>query len=221
MPYNNSAIAPNEEITGAATLPLARVKKILAVDEEIGAVSANASFAITIATEMFIRYFADQAMNVVKSEKKPRRNIQYRDLANAVSRIDNLSFLEDIVPRTTTLREYRSRAAQPKAPANAPPLQNGQTTLDGSSRRIAQRPPPPEQAFIPLQHPEESFLHPHPPMAIGQMEGQQLNVAPPMDPSQSIQYNPQQYVFEHYEPNGNPRPVPLRRDEAGDIEMGQ
>ena len=66
MPYNNSAIPPTEETTGTATLPckllsnsndsetetliVARVKKILAIDEDISAVSANASFAITIAT---------------------------------------------------------------------------------------------------------------------------------------------------------------------------
>lgn len=31
---------------------------------------------------MFIRYLAEQAMNVVKSERKPRRNIQYKDLGN-------------------------------------------------------------------------------------------------------------------------------------------
>lgn len=29
---------------------------------------------------MFIRYLAEQALNVVKSEKKPRRNIQYKDM---------------------------------------------------------------------------------------------------------------------------------------------
>jgi DNA polymerase epsilon subunit 4 len=29
---------------------------------------------------MFIQYLAEQGHNVVKSEKKPRRNIQYRDL---------------------------------------------------------------------------------------------------------------------------------------------
>lgn len=141
MPYNNSAIPPTEEITGATTLPLARVKKILAVDEEITAVSANASFAITIATEMFIRYFADQTMNVVKSERRPRKQIQYRDLANAVSRVDNLSFLEDIVPRTTTMREFKSRKARAAAQETAPVLQNGQTTLDGSSKAAANRPP--------------------------------------------------------------------------------
>ena len=30
--------------------------------------------------EMFVRYLAEQAHNVVKSERKPRRNIQYKDL---------------------------------------------------------------------------------------------------------------------------------------------
>lgn len=29
---------------------------------------------------MFVRYLAEQAHNVVKSERKPRRNIQYKDL---------------------------------------------------------------------------------------------------------------------------------------------
>ena len=32
---------------------------------------------------MFIRYLAEQALNVVKSERKPRRNIQYKDLGMA------------------------------------------------------------------------------------------------------------------------------------------
>lgn len=68
MPYNNSAIPPTAEITGAATLPrksshcfkiiyifrsfvqVARVKRILQVDNDISASSANATFAITIAT---------------------------------------------------------------------------------------------------------------------------------------------------------------------------
>ena len=76
---------------------MARVKKILHIDEEIMACSNNGAFAITIATvgpecpcpaygsclwpqEMFIRYLSEQALNVVKSEKKPRRNIQYKDM---------------------------------------------------------------------------------------------------------------------------------------------
>ena len=113
MPYNNASIPPTEEITGQTLLPctvllflsptftkqilVARVKKILAVDEEISAVSANATYAITIATvsqyqwvkgpplietfqELFIRHFAEQAFNVMKAEKKPRRQMQYVDI---------------------------------------------------------------------------------------------------------------------------------------------
>ena len=68
MPYNNAAIAPPEEITGQCSLPrmssllqtatwtdtisieVARVKKILHIDEDTHQVSNNASFVITIAT---------------------------------------------------------------------------------------------------------------------------------------------------------------------------
>ena len=33
---------------------------------------------------MFIRYLAEQALNIVKSEKKPRRNIQYKDMGDSI-----------------------------------------------------------------------------------------------------------------------------------------
>lgn len=33
---------------------------------------------------MFIQYLAEQALNVVKSERKPRRNIQYKDLGTGI-----------------------------------------------------------------------------------------------------------------------------------------
>ena len=68
MPYNNAAIPPPEEISGQASLPrectsnqysdipnadlftVARVKKILQIDEDTVKVSNNAAFVITIAT---------------------------------------------------------------------------------------------------------------------------------------------------------------------------
>ncbi|KAI4260124.1 MAG: hypothetical protein L6R42_004208 [Xanthoria sp. 1 TBL-2021] len=137
MPYNNAAIPPSEEVTGSASLPLARVKRILALDEDINQCSNNGAFVITVATEMFIRYLAEQALNVVKSERKPRRNIQYKDLANAVARIDNLEFLTDVIPKTTTFREYKEKKSKP-AKVNAT-LSTGQTTLDGS-RSLPSRP---------------------------------------------------------------------------------
>ncbi|KAF2844564.1 hypothetical protein T440DRAFT_484085 [Plenodomus tracheiphilus IPT5] len=102
MPYNNTPIAPAKEITGHVSLPLARVQKIITADPNHLTVSKNASFAIALATEMFIQHLATTTHNVVKAERKPRRNIQYRDVSSAVGKTDNLEFLVDVVPRTST-----------------------------------------------------------------------------------------------------------------------
>ncbi|TKX21553.1 putative histone-like transcription factor protein-1 [Elsinoe australis] len=109
MPYNNNPIPPSKEVTGTVTLPLARTKKILSADDELCSVSNNAAFAITIATEQFLQYLVEQTHNVVKAERKPRRNIQYRDVANAVARHDNLEFLTDVVPRTMTYKAHKEK----------------------------------------------------------------------------------------------------------------
>ncbi|KAG9245015.1 hypothetical protein BJ878DRAFT_534203 [Calycina marina] len=143
MPFNAAPVPPTMEPTGTTALPFARVKRLINIDQEINTCSNQASFVITQATEMFIQYLAEQGHNMVKSEKKPRRNIQYRDLAGAVSRRDNLEFLSDIVPKTMPYAEVKKKnAAKEKevkgaatkgalaAPANG--REAGQTTLDGA-----------------------------------------------------------------------------------------
>ena len=99
-----------------APLAVTRIKKIIHLDENIAQCSNNAAFVIAVATvsnlslisifflsknmlvltdkkmglqEMFIRYLAEQGHNVVKSERKPRRNIQYRDLGALVESMEN------------------------------------------------------------------------------------------------------------------------------------
>lgn len=93
---------------------------------------------------MFLQYLVEQTANVVKSERKPRRNIQYKDVgelsiptlvprkchptantipAGAVARIDNLEFLTDVVPKTITYKEHKAKKAKESATLN------GQTTL--------------------------------------------------------------------------------------------
>jgi DNA polymerase epsilon subunit 4 len=135
MPYNNAPIAPPEEVTGTSRIPLARVKKIIAQDEDIAQCSNSAAFAISVATEIFLRHLTEQAHNVVKSERKPRRNIAYKDIATAVSRIDNLEFLSDVVPRTQTYRQYKAEKAQEEADKAAAGV-NGDRP-GSSSRNIA------------------------------------------------------------------------------------
>ncbi|KAI1746929.1 histone-fold-containing protein [Xylaria castorea] len=115
MPYNTTAIPPRKEVTGQAQLPLSRVKKIIAQDQDISICSNNAAFVITLATEMFIQHLAGEGLNMAKLERKPRRNIQYKDLANAVSHHDNLQFLEDIIPKTVPYKQIKAHAAATRA----------------------------------------------------------------------------------------------------------
>ena len=84
---------------------------------------------------MFIRHLAEQGLNVAKLERKPRRNVQYKDLgrddsnpvrkntessiATAVSRIDNLEFLTDVIPKTLPYKQYKERRAAEVAEENA------------------------------------------------------------------------------------------------------
>jgi DNA polymerase epsilon subunit 4 len=97
---------------------------------------------------MFLQHLVEQSHNVVKSERKPRRNIQYRDVgvylyfphtspwahtdilaANAVARVENLEFLTDVVPKTQTYKQVKQKQAkEPAARSNG--VANGQRTLD-------------------------------------------------------------------------------------------
>ncbi|KAI7283760.1 hypothetical protein KC345_g2755 [Hortaea werneckii] len=134
MPYNNTPIAPSKDVTGTVSLPLARVKKIIATDPDVSACSNNAAFVITVATEMFLQHLVEQSYNIVKSERKPRRDIQYRDVANAVARVENLEFLADVVPKTMTMKQFKQKQAKEDAARPAPGTNgtsaNGQGTLD-------------------------------------------------------------------------------------------
>ncbi|KAG5934690.1 hypothetical protein E4U53_000624 [Claviceps sorghi] len=110
MPYNTDAIPPRREPTGQTQLPLSRVKKIINQDADVHMCSNNAAFVITLAAEMFIQHLAEEANTQTKLERKPRRNIQYKDIANAVSHHDNLEFLEDVVPKTIPFKKIKASA---------------------------------------------------------------------------------------------------------------
>ncbi|KAJ5140210.1 hypothetical protein N7448_003618 [Penicillium atrosanguineum] len=118
-----------DEITGQSALPISRIKKIIQLDEDIAQCSNNSTFVIAMAT-MFIQYLAEQAHNVVKSERKPRKTVQYKDLATAVSHIDNLEFLADVIPKTTTYKQFKEKKA--KDAAKSAEMEKGQRTLNGS-----------------------------------------------------------------------------------------
>ena len=101
---------------------------------------------------MFLQHLVEQAYNVVKSERKPRRNVQYRDVgestpstrtlpvakgltclvycaANAVARVENLEFLTDVVPKTVPYKQVKQKQTKESAQGNG--VSVGQGTLDG------------------------------------------------------------------------------------------
>lgn len=53
------------------------------------------------------------------------------NIATAVSRIDNLEFLADVIPKTTTYRQYKEKRAREVA-QDAPATEKGQRTLDSA-----------------------------------------------------------------------------------------
>ena len=94
-----------------------------------------------------MQYLAEQGVKALAAERKQRKTVQYKDLgslgaahsnckatlltskANAVTRIDNLEFLADVVPPTTTTkqpRETKAAKSQKKQTGEA-----GQLTLTG------------------------------------------------------------------------------------------
>ncbi|KAK8219395.1 hypothetical protein M8818_001130 [Zalaria obscura] len=164
MPYNNTPIAPSAEITGTVSLPLARVKKIIHADEDISNCSNNAAFVITVAAEMFLQYLVEQTHNVVKSERKPRRNIQYKDVANAVARIDNLEFLTDVVPRTVTYKAHKEKKAK-----------------EASHHTNGSRPQEADEKLS-FEAPQPAVYHGHDPMEVDPTEGP----SPVAEPSDTV-----------------------------------
>lgn len=91
---------------------------------------------------MMIQHLAVTTHNVVKAERKPRRNIQYRDVSGAVSKTDNLEFLVDVVPKTTQYGAFRKRKAAEeeerakegeKGKVEVKARNGGQTTLAAGS----------------------------------------------------------------------------------------
>ena len=74
----------------------------------------------------------EQAYNVAKSESKPRKNIQYKDVAAAVSKLDNLQFLSDTVPRTMTYKQVKEKDRENAKKAKEASEATDDTAINGT-----------------------------------------------------------------------------------------
>ena len=78
-------------------LPLARIKKIMKLDEDVKMISAEAPVLFSKAAEMFIHELTMRAW--IHTEDNKRRTLQRNDIAMAIAKYDQFDFLIDIVPR--------------------------------------------------------------------------------------------------------------------------
>lgn len=96
-------------------LPLARIKRIMKLDEDVKMISAEAPVLFSKAAEIFITELTLRAW--IHTEDNKRRTLQRNDIAMAITKYDQFDFLIDIVPRDelkpTKSREEANRSGVP------------------------------------------------------------------------------------------------------------
>ncbi|EFE40154.1 histone-like transcription factor, putative [Trichophyton verrucosum HKI 0517] len=112
---------------------------------------------------MFVQYLTEQGYNVVKSNNL--KNLRYADIATAVSRIDNLEFLSDVIPKTTTYGKFKEKRAKEKAKedgqvANQRTLKEMQVRQNGTPEHSR------EESMVDVGEQNVNELSPRPPMVI-------------------------------------------------------
>ena len=87
-------------------LPMARVKKIMKIDDEVKQqmISQDAPLFLSAAAEIFIQEITLKSWAIV--EEGRRKTLQKCDIASAVAREEHFDFLIDIVPREEA-RKYQ------------------------------------------------------------------------------------------------------------------
>ena len=130
-------------------LPLARIKKIMKLDEDVKMISAEAPVLFGKACEMFIHELTMRAW--VHTEDNKRRTLQRNDIAMAITKYDQFDFLIDIVPRDdikpTAKREDSSVRVAPDqvsyyfqlAQQHQQSLQNNSSSSGGPQQQSSQQ----------------------------------------------------------------------------------
>ncbi|EST08456.1 Transcription factor CBF/NF-Y/archaeal histone [Kalmanozyma brasiliensis GHG001] len=98
-----STVSPSKATkqSGTSIFPTARVARIIKADRDVDICSKEATFLISLATEIFVRKLTDEAYTNAKLDK--RKNIFYKDLSRAVQQTEYLEFLKDAIPTPMAL----------------------------------------------------------------------------------------------------------------------
>ena len=88
--------------------PLSRVRTIMRSGPDIDSLSQESVFLVSKATEAFIRYMVEQVLDANENIQ----TIEYDHVSHLVQTREQFNFLNEIVPKRTTLREIQERQKQ-------------------------------------------------------------------------------------------------------------
>ncbi|KAL7980569.1 hypothetical protein Chor_001723 [Crotalus horridus] len=191
-------------------LPLARIKKIMKLDEDVKMISAEAPVLFAKAAQIFITELTLRAW--IHTEDNKRRTLQRNDIAMAITKFDQFDFLIDIVPRDEL---------KPPKRQNAEENRTIKTSANASSALVIyfQRPQDKEevrQAVTPAEPVQYYFTLAQQPAAVqvqGQQTGQQTTTSTTtIQPGQIIIAQPQQ---------GQTTPVTMQVGEGQQVQIVQ
>lgn len=98
-------------------IPLARIRRIMKEDEDMGLCSSEVVTIISMATELFSEYLAKKAFEYSKRDK--RKTLLLRDIARAIKETDDLFFLTDaMVELITSIEMYKKEKSVSDSVAN-------------------------------------------------------------------------------------------------------
>tara|TARA_B110000208_G_scaffold37630_1_gene49767 strand:- start:35 stop:691 length:657 start_codon:yes stop_codon:yes gene_type:complete len=106
-----------EPVSTEIVLPLARIKRLMRCDPEVGHVSKDATVLMTKATESFIESIV--ARSIKASASKKRKTVKYEDFAASVHRTEHLVFLTKDVPLQSDSGKRAKAAAKAAAARRA------------------------------------------------------------------------------------------------------
>ncbi|KAH7974345.1 hypothetical protein HPB49_014274 [Dermacentor silvarum] len=176
-------------------LPLARIKKIMKLDEDVKMISAEAPVLFARAAEIFITELSLRAW--VHTEDNKRRTLQRNDIAMAITKYDQFDFLIDIVPRDE-LKPATKRAEETVRT----------TTMPADQIQIVQASGTNPQALT-VQNATPSFSMPSV-LQVQQTQPQVVQLQQPVQTQQVAQQGGIQIVQQVINSNGEIQQIPIQ-----------
>jgi len=128
-------------------LPLARIKKIMKIDEDVRMISSEAPLLFAKAAQIFITELTLRAW--IHTEDSKRRTLQRNDIAMAITKFDQFDFLIDIVPR----EEIHKQSAQGEAATTTAQVVTAQSSgVSGAQTLTVQQPATSSSNGQPVQY---------------------------------------------------------------------